>query len=144
MPSHAFLHVAKSTMLPVMKVNEGFSIKEFILDRNPVDKSSSTRTSFAPCFNKYSTRCEPIKPAPPVTRNRRWEMSSVCQAVSYIFLCSHCKTERSRRRQARQFRAYSNFLRHPLDPAQFDNTVLHEKPCQTERSRRRQDYRFTY
>jgi hypothetical protein len=33
----------------------------------PVDKLSKTIT-LLPLFNKRSTKCEPMKPAPPVTR----------------------------------------------------------------------------
>ena len=35
--------------------------------RLPVEKSSMT-TTLLPSFNRRSTRCEPMKPAPPVTR----------------------------------------------------------------------------
>src|SRR4029453_16168241 len=37
-----------------------------MLALHPVDKSSTTRT-FRPCPSKASTRCDPMKPAPPVT-----------------------------------------------------------------------------
>lgn len=39
------------------------------LCRCPLDRSSRTRTRW-PCLTNASTRCEPTKPAPPVTRKR--------------------------------------------------------------------------
>src|SRR5579875_2258380 len=47
--------------------NRGLSLTPRKLSRLPVEKSSMT-TTVLPSFNSRSTRCEPMKPAPPVTR----------------------------------------------------------------------------
>src|SRR5580658_6307183 len=36
----------------------------------PVSRLSTTATFFAPCANKPRTNADPMKPAPPVTKNR--------------------------------------------------------------------------
>ena len=49
----------------------------------PVARLSSTRTFFALYFKRYSTRLEPMKPAPPVTKKVLFERSVVWKGVEY-------------------------------------------------------------
>ena len=52
----------------------------------PVERSSSTRTS-SPRARRASTRCEPMKPAPPVTRQRIAGLSSRNDQVGRMAYC---------------------------------------------------------
>src|SRR5689334_8279745 len=54
---------------PSTKWKAGLGGACFKLSTVPVERSSTAQTS-CPCDNRASTRCEPMKPAPPVTRTR--------------------------------------------------------------------------
>src|SRR3989441_2442460 len=58
---------AGSVMLPSMRRMRSATAARF--SRRPVEKSSKTTTSCPPATS-CSTKCEPMKPAPPVTKNR--------------------------------------------------------------------------
>src|SRR6185436_6907552 len=56
------------TLDPIIR-SAGLAATDLRFARLPVEKSSIMLTEY-PSLNRRSTRCEPIKPAPPVTKTR--------------------------------------------------------------------------
>ena len=66
-PRTARSTVARLLRSPRMILSRLLPFAKARLARLPVEKLSSTRTR-CPCASRRSTTCEPMKPAPPVTR----------------------------------------------------------------------------
>src|SRR6056297_1080291 len=78
-PAIAFSTAAASRMSPRRKERGRFAPHAARFSTFPPERSSKTETS-APKETRAPVRCDPMNPAPPVTKHREPEKKSACKA----------------------------------------------------------------
>src|SRR5688572_25102832 len=97
-PSQAWRQVANERMSPSRKRNcfQRSAPTAFLtwtrFSRLPVEKLSRPVTAW-PWFSRCSTRCEPMKPAAPVTSQRRGRRLMCCCTSSYLLTLTPCRCQ---------------------------------------------------